>query len=731
VIRRANRTVGAAGTLLALLGLGAPARADRDSDLASLLEEPVVSTVSKKAEAASAAPATVTVISSEDLRRYGIHTLAEALNFLSMGMITENNQESADIGARGVLIAGDYGSHVLLLLNGHTLNEPWAGTAYFDRGAAIPLEIVDHIEVILGPGSVLYGSNAMLGVINVVTRSARDFAGVHAVVESELPISIRAAVGVGKELTLLGKPAEVTAVAEYYASRGPGFTLGPQVIGNDSVTGMPTRFSFDGTVTGTWRGDASATLFSQVPSAYARLVVGDFEVSARAAIFRRWSPFYDGDDDVKDPGYEQDRWVSLDARYHARVSSVAQVSARLYGDLYDYAELEPLPSADACPAGQVNGCYYHLEGGSKVLGTEVQVSFDWFHDGRFGTLVGFDGRLRDVYESAQDYSDAVTGAQQQADHDYQHFEQVLGAYLEQTARPVTWLALNAGARVDVDSASGAHLSPRAGVTASAWRGGSFKAIYAEAFRAPSAYERYESDGVTEIASPHLLPEVERSVEASFEQRVGSHRFFVGVFRAWWTDLVALGSASSAAIAAAHASGELAPSSTTAMQYVNQASIENYGVNLAFDGSALARRLRYGVAATAAYSRNDAGDGSAPTELPAAAQVFGNARLSYDLGGKLPVLALIGRFAGTRPVANTSYVPTPYAPPLVELRAALSGPIPLVSHVSYRASANYAFASSAPYPSGPLTQPTPQNPQQQLVPIDRFRVTVGLAYDLPF
>ncbi len=54
--------------------------------------------------------------------------------------------------------------------DGHAINEPLFGTARFDRGAGIPLEMVDHIEVILGPGSVLYGSNAMLGVINVITK---------------------------------------------------------------------------------------------------------------------------------------------------------------------------------------------------------------------------------------------------------------------------------------------------------------------------------------------------------------------------------------------------------------------------------------------------------------------------------------------------------------------------------------------------------------------------------
>jgi outer membrane receptor for ferrienterochelin and colicins len=53
------------------------------------------------------------------------------------------------------------------------------GAVRFNRGAGIPMEMVDHVEVIVGPGSVLYGSSAMLGVINVVTKDSRAFAGTH------------------------------------------------------------------------------------------------------------------------------------------------------------------------------------------------------------------------------------------------------------------------------------------------------------------------------------------------------------------------------------------------------------------------------------------------------------------------------------------------------------------------------------------------------------------------
>src|SRR5213075_3298255 len=90
---------------------------------------------------------------------------------------------SVEIGGRGVLLTADFNNHVLVLVDGHVMNEQWDGTAYFEQGLGIPLELIDHIELVLGPGSVLYGGNAMLAVINVVTKSARNHKGLHLVME--------------------------------------------------------------------------------------------------------------------------------------------------------------------------------------------------------------------------------------------------------------------------------------------------------------------------------------------------------------------------------------------------------------------------------------------------------------------------------------------------------------------------------------------------------------------
>src|SRR6185436_7034957 len=119
------------------------ARADDAADLAGLLAEPVVSGASKSAEVASDAPATTSVLTASDMRRYGIRSLAEAIDFLGMGVVTQDPLHSVEAGSRGVLLTGDFGDHFLVVVDGHVLKEPWNGTAYYEQGLALPLELID------------------------------------------------------------------------------------------------------------------------------------------------------------------------------------------------------------------------------------------------------------------------------------------------------------------------------------------------------------------------------------------------------------------------------------------------------------------------------------------------------------------------------------------------------------------------------------------------------------
>src|SRR6478752_1464308 len=251
MIRQSSMYAWVAAGLLAAI-CERTASAQDVSGLEGLLSEQIVSTASKHAEGASSAPALSTNVSAEDLRRYGIRTVAEAVDFLGIAVGSSDNLSGGEVGARGVLLTGDKGSHFLLLVDGQTMNDPLRGGTTFGPGAGIPIELVDHIEIVVGPGSVLYGSNAMFGIVNVVTKRAKDYCGARVIVESTLPISVRVGAGAGAEFKLFGAPTELTTQIEYFKQEGPDLYFEPEDTGIDRFTGQPGRHTRSGPADGIW-----------------------------------------------------------------------------------------------------------------------------------------------------------------------------------------------------------------------------------------------------------------------------------------------------------------------------------------------------------------------------------------------------------------------------------------------------------------------------------------------
>ena len=736
---RLRRSAALVVPLLCLLGSGNAHAEDSASDVQALLDETILTTASKSLETGTAAPATSTSISAEDLRRFGIHSLDEAIDFLSLGLVTGNPLRDPDLGSRGVLMTGDRGNHILLLVNGHFVNEPLYGSAQFGRGMGVPFEMIDHLEVVIGPGSVLYGSSAMFGVINVITKRVKDFAGAHAVAETELGKSYRVGAGAGYQL---GRETELTAGVNYYAQHGPTFTLGPQNFGIDDVSGAPIVTTYKGPATGIWGGKARESYYSYVPSAVLRLTSGNLDINLRGTIYKRSAPYaaylspVPGDFDYPE-NYDLDRNASIDIAYRFRPSSILEIGVRPYADTFDTQRIYTVSARSNCIYGDTAPCRYHWIGISQWMGTEVQASFNWLHDSTLVTLVGADVRILRV-QAKQDVQNADTLAYRESSSNVippgnNKAEQVLGAYLQQTWNPTDWLALNAGARVDASERYDPVISPRFAANFSAWKGGTIKLISAAAFRAPSWNEAF-SKNVNLLAANDLRPERVRSVEALLEQKLGAQRLLFGVFRSWWTDLIDLHRLTADEYTRLAAEGKL-PSllSFSAQQYRNISSIDNLGINARVEGSIGGSQLRYGLNATTAFTRQEDPEFGSPHAPAVTPQMFGNARISYDFAGSYPVVGLAGHYLGRRPAARAferHFERPPYVEPQVELRLTISGPVPIVPGLSYRASLNYAFSDEAPYIAGrPVTNRGERtSPTAQFAPVDVFRGTVGLQYD---
>src|SRR3954470_19335483 len=177
---------------LAAIGLGGayPALAqlvanagDPLSQLSSMSLEELgkveVTSVSKAAQTLDSAPASIYVITHEEIVRAGVLSIPEALRLAPNLQVEQIGSQDYQIGARGFgshLEFQNFSNKILILIDGRSVYNPLFSGVTYDAQDVV-MDDVDRIEVISGPGATLWGANAMNGVINIITRHAHDSEG--------------------------------------------------------------------------------------------------------------------------------------------------------------------------------------------------------------------------------------------------------------------------------------------------------------------------------------------------------------------------------------------------------------------------------------------------------------------------------------------------------------------------------------------------------------------------
>jgi iron complex outermembrane receptor protein len=165
----------ALGVTLACLG------ADRQKTSRDLTEVSLedlmnieVTIASKKHQRLSQTPAAVFVITQEDIRRSGLSAIPDLLRMVPGMQVAQTLSGDWAVSARG--FNDTYSNKLLVLVDGRTVYSPMFSGVFWDE-QDIPLETIERIEVIRGPGATVWGTNAVNGVINIITKSARDTQG--------------------------------------------------------------------------------------------------------------------------------------------------------------------------------------------------------------------------------------------------------------------------------------------------------------------------------------------------------------------------------------------------------------------------------------------------------------------------------------------------------------------------------------------------------------------------
>ncbi len=440
---------------------------------AATFEEDVVVGAAKREQSLGNVASAVTVVSGDRLRRMGYRTVAEALRSVA-GMYVDDDHLYDRVGVRGLQVLGDFNTRLLLLVDGATVNEPWNQFTGYGWDAPFAIDDIARIEVIRGPVSSVYGTNAFFGIINVVTRSA-----------SESPRAWGRLTG-----------------GRFGGSAAAGFAVGDvdhQLRGSVAALG---RLGEELTVPAL----ASAPIDADGARALSASLVGAYQGAfGQLRFYRRVreAPFAPYETVVGDPDTTTaDTLGMLEGGYTREVGDRLTATVRGYASAYRYRDR--LVLADG--AGERT---FTDVGDSRWLGAELRGRYQVLASDRLGVTAGTEVTLiRTRSESVYVDADPATEPAVVVPRDFD----LEGVYAEVDARPASWLALTAGVRADRHALLEDRVSPRAALFVGQGDRVGAKLLYAEGFRNPSAYEAFFEDGIQFKAPADLGAETIRSLE---------------------------------------------------------------------------------------------------------------------------------------------------------------------------------------------------------------------------
>jgi len=474
---------------LAVTGAGY-AQESSDPDALSLEEllNAKVYSASKYEQKAAEAPSSISVISAEEIRNYGYRTLYEALQSVT-GFYVQNHGSYSTLGVRGFAPPGDSNGRILLLVNGHAINNNIDDSAPLGNDFPIDMDIVDRIEVVRGPSSSLYGAEAFFGVVNVIIRTGKDRG---AVISGEA-----GSLGTYKETATYGidrRGTQALVSASYWDTAAPGHL--------DKIEN-PLGSSHD--------RDQSRRAFGLVASHGVTLQAAASSSQEKAPASAQWCGSCHQTDthSTSFRGY-------VDLQYEHPVWKGAQLTARTYYDTYashgKYNDLRTCSEA-RCHGDLID---YDSAHGDRA-GAELKLTKRFLDKHRVTVGAEYRDNFRQAQENHILYNIPVTS---KTYVDYSRTSGMWGIYGEGEFRLHPKLILNAGVRTDrYNYFVGSTTNPRAALIYTPRKSTTLKLLYGTAFRAPSVSELY-SAGMASVSAPNLKPETIRTFEGVWEQQLG-------------------------------------------------------------------------------------------------------------------------------------------------------------------------------------------------------------------
>ncbi|MBU6489576.1 MAG: TonB-dependent receptor [Burkholderiales bacterium] len=445
-----------------------------------------VKTASLFSQSVAEAPAAVVVLTAKDIRAFGWRTLADALGSLP-GVYTTYDRTYSYLGARGFQRPGDYNSRFLLLIDGMRVNDSVYDQAPIGDDFPLDMDLVERIEYVPGPGSAIYGSNALFGVINVVTKKGSDIHGAQAAVS-------------------VGSFGEKRARATYgwHGEHGADLVLSATSFDRSGQDLYYPEFDTPDQN----HGVAQGLDYDRAQYLFAKFAYADFRISAGYGNRTKGMPPAPYDAVFNAPQSTTDTHSFIDATYSHAVANGIEIASELYWERYDYSDRALFGTP---PVANVDG--------DKAIwyGADVHATLSSIPRNKF--VVGVSA-MRDASRNQFNYN---TDPYQLVLDDRRSSNSV-GVYAEDEIKLPWRITFNAGLRVDHETIAGTNLSPRLALNYKPTDVDTFKIIYGRAYRAPNAYELYYTLGGPggQQGNPSLKAEHITTTELVYDRALGEN-----------------------------------------------------------------------------------------------------------------------------------------------------------------------------------------------------------------
>ena len=499
-----------------------------------------VQTASLHPQSVNSAPGLVTVITAEQIRKYGYQTFGEALNHV-VGFYLTDDRTYDSVGIDGFSIPGDWATRTLVLINGHAMTENIFGSAnYFGDDFALDLSLVDHIEIVRGPSSSLYGSNGILATINVITKSPGH--------ERETVVRVETNTLAEKKLTI----SQIVPLSSTNTMLLSGTVF--------NTAGLHSIYIHEYDSPATNNGNAVNMDGSRGFRFFANIKLGKWEFLSLATSREKIQPISWGDAVFNDRGTRAtDQRAFIDAQYTRESNSGATLHWRTFYDRYQFHGDYRYPLDENKIV--VNR---ELDAGDWIA-SEVSYRFPWLKgDLTTGSALKFDLRaLQSTADIQPIYKQNLY---------VNKLDEFAAGFIQQEWSLGEHWSFNIGARYDWSYYRSSSISPRAAVVFQPDTQTSIKLLYGRGFRNPNANELFFDDGKQNLGNLRLRPERADTFQIAME-----HNFD----RIWTADLSIYNVNDKDVIVPVYSSGDL-------IQFQNAARFHGWGIGLELAGTLFSR-----------------------------------------------------------------------------------------------------------------------------------------------